>query len=137
MLEPLFNSVAGLQTCNFIEKRPWHRWFFVINAKYLRTSFWETSFRTAASEDLSGAATVIFRRYFFFFFMKFHENLWKTHMLESLFNNFWDILSEVLSNERLHHGYFSMKKFYLKNTFLRGHLRATASDTYKTWHSNL
>ena len=25
--------------------------------------------------------------------------------------------------------FFSMKKFYLKNAFLTGHLRATASDT--------
>ena len=51
-------------------------------------------------------------------------------MLESLFNNFADLQSEILLNERLHHGYFSMKKFYLKNTFLTGHLRATASDTF-------
>ena len=28
-----------------------------------------------------------------------------------------------------------MKKFYLKNTFLRVHLRATASDTYKAYSS--
>ena len=39
-------------------------------------------------------------------------------MLESLFNKFADIKSEILLDERLHHGYFSMKKFYLKNTFL-------------------
>ena len=38
-------------------------------------------------------------------------------MLESLFNKFADIKSEILLDERLHHGYFSMKKFYLKNTF--------------------
>ena len=50
-------------------------------------------------------------------------------MLESLFNKFADLKSEIVLNERLHHGYFSMKKFYLKNTFLTGHLRATASDT--------
>ena len=53
-------------------------------------------------------------------------------MLESLFNKFADFKSEILLNERLRHGYFSMEKFYLKNTFLtavRGHLRATASDT--------
>ena len=33
-------------------------------------------------------------------------------MLESLFNKFAEL------DERLHHKYFSMKKFYLKNTFL-------------------
>ena len=33
-------------------------------------------------------------------------------MLDSLFNKFADIKS------RLHYGYFSMKTFYLKNTFL-------------------
>ena len=48
-------------------------------------------------------------------------------MLESLFNNFEDHYSKILLNERLHHGYFSMKKFYLKNTFLIGHLLVTAS----------
>ena len=53
-------------------------------------------------------------------------------MLESLFNNFVGLQSEILLNERLHHRYFSMKKFYLKNTFLTGNLRATASDTKKT-----
>ena len=39
-------------------------------------------------------------------------------MLESLFNKFADIKSEILLDERLHHGYFSLKRFYLKNTFL-------------------
>ena len=39
-------------------------------------------------------------------------------MLESLFNKFADIQSEILLDGRLHHGHFSMKKFYLKNTFL-------------------
>ena len=39
-------------------------------------------------------------------------------MLESLFNKFADIKSEILLDERLHQGYFSMKKFYLKNTYL-------------------
>ena len=39
-------------------------------------------------------------------------------MLESLFNTFADLKSQILLNERQHHGYFSMKKFYLKNTFL-------------------
>ena len=39
-------------------------------------------------------------------------------MLESLFNKFADIKSEILLDERLHHEYFSMKKFYLENTFL-------------------
>ena len=50
-------------------------------------------------------------------------------MLEFLFNKFADLQSEILLNESLHHGYFSMKKSYLKNTFLTGHLQATASDT--------
>ena len=49
-------------------------------------------------------------------------------MLESLFNTFADLKSQILLNERQHHGYFSMKKFYLKNPFLTGHLRATPSD---------
>ena len=40
-------------------------------------------------------------------------------MLESLFNKFADIQSEILLDGRLHHGYFSMKKFSLKNTFLK------------------
>ena len=39
-------------------------------------------------------------------------------MLESPFNKFADIKSEILLDERLHHGYFSVKKLYLKNTFL-------------------
>ena len=38
-------------------------------------------------------------------------------MLESLFNKFADLKSEILLIERLRYGYFSMKKFYLKNTF--------------------
>ena len=39
-------------------------------------------------------------------------------MLDSLFIKFADIKSEILLDERLHHEYFSMKKFYLENTFL-------------------
>ena len=39
-------------------------------------------------------------------------------MLEFLFNKFADINSEILLDERLHDGYFLMKKFYLKNNFL-------------------
>ena len=39
-------------------------------------------------------------------------------MLESLFNKFADIKSEILLDERLHHEYFSMKKFYLEKIFL-------------------
>ena len=39
-------------------------------------------------------------------------------MMESLFNTFANLMSEILLNERLHHGNFSMKKFYQKNTFL-------------------
>ena len=44
-------------------------------------------------------------------------------MVESLFNNFADLWSKTLLNERLPHGYFSMK-----DKFLTGDLRATASD---------
>ena len=39
-------------------------------------------------------------------------------MLDSLFSKFADIKPEILLDERLHHEYFSMKQFYLKNTFL-------------------
>ena len=39
-------------------------------------------------------------------------------MLEPLFNKFGDLKSEILLNEILNYGYFLMKKFYLKNTFL-------------------
>ena len=39
-------------------------------------------------------------------------------MLESLINKFADIKSEILLDERQHHGHFSMKKFFLKNTYL-------------------
>ena len=52
-------------------------------------------------------------------------------MLESLFNKFADIKSEILLDERLHHGYFSMKKFYLKNTFL------TAEAVVRMWPATL
>ena len=79
--------------------------------------------RTASSEHLSGAAILIFRRYFgsssLSAFSKVSvlknicEILRKAHMLETLFNNFVDLKSKILLNERLHHEYFSMKKFYL------------------------
>ena len=39
-------------------------------------------------------------------------------MLESLLKKSADIKREILLDERLHHGYFSMEMFYLKNTFL-------------------
>ena len=39
-------------------------------------------------------------------------------MLEPLFNKCADMKSEILLDERQHQEYFSMKKFYLKNTFL-------------------
>ena len=39
-------------------------------------------------------------------------------MLDSLLSKFADIKPEILLDERLHHEYFSMKKFYLENTFL-------------------
>ena len=35
---------------------------------------------------------------------------------------FADLKSEILLNKRVHHGYFSMKKFYLKNTDISGRL---------------
>ena len=35
-------------------------------------------------------------------------------MLESLFNKVADLWFEILLNERLHHGYFSMKMVYLR-----------------------
>ena len=53
-------------------------------------------------------------------------------MLQSLLDKVADIQSEILLNERLHDGYFSMKKFFLKNTILTGHLRGTASDALET-----
>ena len=37
-------------------------------------------------------------------------------MLQSLLDKVADIQSEILLNERLHDGYISMKKFFLKNT---------------------
>ena len=39
-------------------------------------------------------------------------------MLESLLKKLADIKPEILLDERLHHGYFPMEKFYLKNNFL-------------------
>ena len=87
------------------------------------TIYFEKYLRTAASENLSDAAILIFRRYFrssslsAFYKVSVLKTYVKTHMLESLFNKFTDIKSEILLDERLHHGYFSMKKFYLKNTF--------------------
>ena len=50
-------------------------------------------------------------------------------MLESLFEKFTELRPKILLNESLHHRHFSMKKFYLKNAFLTGHLRTTASDS--------
>ena len=38
-------------------------------------------------------------------------------MLDSLFGKVGDLKSEILLDERLHHKYFSMKKFYLKTPF--------------------
>ena len=34
-LEPIFKKIADFQTCNFIQKRPKHRWFPVNIAKFL------------------------------------------------------------------------------------------------------
>ena len=52
-----------LQVCNFIQKRLQHRCFPMINAKFLRTPILK-DMQMAASENLSGAAILIFRRYF-------------------------------------------------------------------------
>ena len=64
-------------------------------------------------------------------------------MLESLFNKVADLQSEILLNERLHHGYFSMEKFYVKNTFLTGYsgrllliLRKLDIQTFCSKHIN-
>ena len=38
VLEFLFNIVAGLKACNFVKKRPQHRFFPVNIAKFLRTA---------------------------------------------------------------------------------------------------
>ena len=43
MLEFLFNKVAGLQTCNFINKKLHHRCFSVKFAKSLRASFLQST----------------------------------------------------------------------------------------------
>ena len=48
---------------NFIKKRLQHECFPVINVKFLRTLILK-DLQTAASENLSGAAILIFRRYF-------------------------------------------------------------------------
>ena len=45
MLESLFNKVAGLKVCNFIEKRLQHRCKTVEFAKFLRTSFFTEHLR--------------------------------------------------------------------------------------------
>ena len=39
-------------------------------------------------------------------------------MLDFLFSKFADIKSQILLDERPHHEYFSMKKFYLEKIFL-------------------
>ena len=39
VLQSLFNKVAGLKTCNFINKRLQHKCFLVKFAKFLRTPF--------------------------------------------------------------------------------------------------
>ena len=49
MLESLFNKVAGLKACNFIEKRLQHSFFPVKFTKFLRTYFF-TKHLVAASE---------------------------------------------------------------------------------------
>ena len=102
-----------------------------INAKFLRPSI----LKTAASENLSGSAILLFRRYFRSSSLPaFKVSVLKTPVKFLEKHICWSVFSinlqpEVFLNERLHHRYFSIKKFYLKNTFLTEHLWATASDT--------
>ena len=56
MLESLFNEVAGQKACNFIKKRLYNRCFSTKFAKFLRTTFYRTFYRTtpvAASGDFT------------------------------------------------------------------------------------
>ena len=88
------------------------------------TIYFEKYLRTAASGNLSDAVILTFRRHFrsnslsAFYKVSVLKTYVKAHMLESLFKKFPDIKSEILLDERLHQGYFSLKRFYLKNTFL-------------------
>ena len=52
-------------------------------------------------------------------------------MLESLFNKF----AEILLDERLHHRYFSMKTFHLKNTFFNS--RSSRPEVFLEISQNL
>ena len=92
------------------------------------TIYFEKYLRTAAFENLSDAAILIFTRYFKSISLsgfckvsvfKTSVKLLGKHICWSLFNKFTDIQSEILLDGRLHHGHFSMKKLYLKNTFLK------------------
>ena len=87
----------SLHVCNFIKKRPQHRCFPVINAKILRTPILK-DMQMAASENLSGAAILIFRRYFksssLSTFYKILGNSGKflgKHICQSLFSKVGDL----------------------------------------------
>ena len=43
--ESPFNKVAGLEACDFVKKRLWHKYFPVKFAKFLRTPFFTEHFR--------------------------------------------------------------------------------------------
>ena len=49
MLESIFNKVAGLQACNFTEKRLQHR-HFPVNIANFKNSYFEKYLQTAASD---------------------------------------------------------------------------------------
>ena len=92
------------------------------------TIYFEKYLRTAASENLSDAAILIFRRYFRssslsafckVSVLKTSVKFLGKHICWSLFSiNLQALIRWILLDEKLHHGYFSMKKFYRKNTFL-------------------
>ena len=51
VLESLFNTIAGLQSCNFIKKRLQHRHFPVKFARFLKTLFFLQDTPVAASGE--------------------------------------------------------------------------------------
>ena len=53
VLEPLFNKVAGLKTCNVIKKRLQHKCFPLKFAKILRTSFFMENLQCFIEEQWS------------------------------------------------------------------------------------
>ena len=59
-----YNKDLIIQACNFIKQRFQDRCFPVIDSKIFKNTYFEKYLRTAASENLFGAAISIFRRYF-------------------------------------------------------------------------